>query len=113
MVSESGCEPIFNSIKGRFGNFWTSPRQLHHGEQPRLNFRELRVAQAFELALKFRLGPNRLVVGCERPRPLVGDVSEPASRRKVEPNEHYDTWMMNRAFSFKSTLVALARTLMK
>ena len=87
-------------------------RQLHHSEQPRLNFRELRVAQAFELALKFRLVLNRLVVGCERPRPLVGDVSEPASRRKVEPNEHYDTWMMNRAFSFKATFVALARTLM-
>ena len=66
-----------------------------------------------ELALKFPLVLNRLVVGCERPRLLVGDVPEPASRREVEPNERYDTWMMNRAFSFKSTLVALARTLMK
>ena len=112
MVSESGCEPIFNSIKGRFGNFWTSPRQLHHGEQLRLNFRELRVAQAFELALKFRLVLNCLVVGCERPRLLVGDLPEPASRREVEPNEHYDTWMTNRAFCFKATPVALARTLM-
>src|SRR6516165_7089371 len=26
MVSETGCEPIFNSIKGRFGNFRTSPK---------------------------------------------------------------------------------------
>src|SRR6516162_4621473 len=25
MVSETGCEPISNSIKGRFGNFRTSP----------------------------------------------------------------------------------------
>jgi len=27
MVSETGCEPISNSIKGRFGNFRTSPKR--------------------------------------------------------------------------------------
>jgi hypothetical protein len=62
--------------------------------------------------MKSPLMPNRLVVGCERPHPLLGDAPEPASRREVEPNEHYDTWMTNRAFSFKATFVALARTLM-
>ena len=62
--------------------------------------------------MKSPLVPNRLVVGCERPHLLLGDVPEPAGRREVEPNERYDTWMMNLAFSFKSTLVALARTWM-
>jgi hypothetical protein len=45
-------------------------------------------------------------------RLLVRDVPEPAGRREEEPNEHYDTWMTNRAFAFKATEVALARTLM-
>jgi len=31
--------------------------------------------------------------------------------REVEPNEDYDTWITNRAFCFKLTAVALARTL--
>ena len=29
MVSETGCEPISNSIKGRFGNFRTSPKTFY------------------------------------------------------------------------------------
>jgi len=64
-----------------------------------------------ELALKFLLVLNRLSVGCERPRLFVGDVPVPAGRREVEPNEDYDTWITNRAFCFKLTAVALARTL--
>ena len=33
MVSETGCEPISNSIKGRFGNFRTSPKHDQHSKQ--------------------------------------------------------------------------------
>jgi hypothetical protein len=66
-----------------------------------------------ELALKFPLVLNRLVAGCERPRLLVRDVPEPAGWREEQPNEHYDTWMTYRAVAFKTTEVALARTLMR